>query len=647
MSNHNTAAAAAFAKLQDEAQKNWDRLREKPLILIGAATCGRAAGALNLLEEVKNELAELKLDANVLEVGCMGHCYAEPIMVIYNEGFPAICYGYVNEGVGARIVRDYLTDGDPGIEFALAALEPNDMFPTFADFPRGIHENKIVMEQCGFIDPQNIDHYIATGGYAALTKALNMTPQEIVTTIKDSGLRGRGGAGFPTGIKWQTCLDTPGTIKYVICNADEGDPGAFMDRTILESNPHLMVEGLAIAARAVGATKGYVYIRAEYPLAVERVALAIRQARNKGLLGDNILGSDYSFDIEIFQGSGAFVCGEESALIASMEGEPGIPRHRPPFPAQSGLWGRPTVINNVKSLSYVPHIIKNGATWFTGIGSEKNPGTAIFALAGKVVNTGLAEVPMSTTLNELINEVGSGIAGGKKFKAVQIGGPSGGCLPESAMDTPIDFDSLTQAGAMMGSGGMVVLDEDDCMVEIARFFLDFTQQESCGKCTFCRLGTKHMLDILERITKGQGKPEDIDTLTQLAANVKAGSLCSLGKTAPNPVLSTIKYFRDEYEAHINEGRCPSKMCKDLIAYYILPEKCERSCDACVGSCPVEAIYDNEDRIKVIDQEKCVKCDSCMVACPPQYKAVVKLSPPHLVEEKDREYREGKQKWQKQ
>ncbi|SFQ94922.1 NADH-quinone oxidoreductase subunit NuoF [Desulfoscipio geothermicus] len=641
-----SAAAAAFAALQETAQQNWAGLREKPLILIGAATCGRAAGALNLLEEVKNELARLQLDANVLEVGCMGHCYAEPIMVIYNEGFPPICYGYVNEGVGARIVRDFLTEGDPGIEFALAALEPNDMFPTFADFPRGIHENKIVMEQCGFIDPTDINHYIATGGYGALVKSLAMTPEEIIDTVKSSGLRGRGGAGFPTGVKWETCHNAPGDTKYVICNADEGDPGAFMDRTILESNPHLMVEGLIIAARAVGAQKGYVYIRAEYPLAVQRVTLAVQQAREKGLLGDGILGSEFNFEIEIFQGSGAFVCGEETALIASMEGQPGLPRYRPPFPAVAGLWGKPTIINNVKTLSYVPHIVKNGADWFKKTGTEKNPGTAIFALAGKVVNTGLAEVPMSTTLNELIFDVGSGIAKGKQFKAVQIGGPSGGCLPESAMDTPIDFDSLTRAGAMMGSGGMVVLDEDDCMVEIARFFLDFTQKESCGKCTFCRLGTKHMLDILERITKGQGRPEDIDVLLELADKVKAGSLCSLGKTAPNPVLSTIKYFREEYEAHINEGRCPAKMCKDLTAYYILPEKCERSCDACVGSCPTEAIYDNEDRIKVINQEKCVKCDSCMVACPPQYKAVVKLSPPHLVEEKEKEYREGKKKWQK-
>lgn len=641
MSKDNAVAAAAFEKLQTAAQKKWEQLRQKTLILIGAATCGRAAGALNLLEEVNNELGRLQLDANVLEVGCMGHCYAEPIMVIYNEGFPAICYGYVNEGVGARIVRDFLTEGDPGIEFALAAMEPNDLFPTFDDFPRGIHENKIVMEQCGFIDPQNLDHYIATGGYNALVKVLTMEPGEIIETIKTSGLRGRGGAGFPTGIKWETCHNAQGSPKYVICNADEGDPGAFMDRTILESNPHLMVEGLAIAARAVGAEKGYIYIRAEYPLAVKRVKLAVQQARENGLLGQAILGSDFNFEIEIFQGSGAFVCGEETALIASMEGQPGIPKHRPPFPAISGLWGQPTIINNVKTLSYVPHIVKNGAEWFKSTGTDKNPGTAIFALAGKVVNTGLAEVPMSTTLNELIYDVGSGIANGKKFKAVQIGGPSGGCLPEEAMDTPIDFDSLTQAGAMMGSGGMVVLDEDDCMVEIARFFLDFTQKESCGKCTFCRLGTKHMLDILERITKGQGKPEDINVLLELADKIKAGSLCSLGKTAPNPVLSTIKYFRAEYEAHIHEGRCPAKMCKDLIAYYILPEKCERSCDACLGSCPTEAIYENEDRLKVIDQEKCVKCDSCKVACPPQYKAVVKLSPPHLVLEKEKEYREGK------
>lgn len=635
------AAKAAFAVLQEAASESWQQLRGKPLILVGAATCGRAAGALNLIDEIKEVLDQLDMDVQLVEVGCMGHCYAEPIMIIQNEGFPAICYGYVQEGVGARIVQDFLTEGDPGIEFALAALEPNELFPTFQDFPRGVIENKMVLGQCGLIDPENIDHYIANGGYTGLVQALAMTQAEIIATIRDSGLRGRGGAGFPTGIKWQTCLETPDATKYVILNADEGDPGAFMDRTILESNPHQVLEGMAIAALAVGARQGFAYVRAEYPLAVERLQLAIQQAEARGLLGNSILGTDFSLKLEIFQGSGAFVCGEETALIASMEGRPGLPKHRPPFPAVAGLWGHPTIINNVKTLSYVPHIISRGADWFRNTGSENNPGTAIFALAGKIINTGLAEVPMGTTLRELIYDVGSGITDGKEFKAVQIGGPSGGCLPAAVLDTPIDFDSLTKAGAMMGSGGMVVLNEDDCMVEIARFFLDFTQKESCGKCTFCRLGTKHMLDILERITKGQGVPEDIDQLKELAVQVKAGSLCNLGKTAPNPVLSTIKYFLDEYEAHIHEKRCPSLMCMDLIAYYILPDKCERSCDACVGSCPVEAIHDNEDRIKVIDQSKCVKCDSCLVACPPQYKAVIKLSPPEKVQEKDREYEEGK------
>lgn len=635
MSNNNVVVAKTFAGLKNKEAINIQKLKEKPLILVGAATCGRAAGALAVMQAIKDELARLNIDAHLIEVGCMGHCYAEPIVVIYKPGFPGICYGYVSEGIAARLVQDFIAGDDPCVEFALAALDTNDYIPTFADFPRGMIEQKVVLEHCGFIDPEKIGHYLAVGGYEALAKALQNPSIQVVEEIKASGLRGRGGAGFPTGRKWETCANAPEKTRYVICNADEGDPGAFMDRTILESNPHLMLEGLAIAAYAVGAKQGYIYIRAEYPLAVKRVESAIKQAREAGLLGKSILGSGFDFDVEIFKGSGAFVCGEETALIASMEGEPGLPRHRPPFPAVAGLWGKPTVINNVKTLSYVPYIINKGADWFRSIGTPDNPGTAIFALAGKVVNTGLAEVPMSTTLQQVIYEVGSGIAEGKKFKAVQIGGPSGGCVPETVLETPIDFDSLTRAGAMMGSGGMVVLDEDDCMVEIARFFLDFTQKESCGKCTFCRLGTKHMLNILESITKGKGRPEDIDLLLELAEDVKAGSLCGLGKTAPNPVLSTIKYFRDEYEAHIKEKRCPALMCKALIAYYILPEKCERSCDACVGSCPVEAIYSNEDRIKVIDQEKCVKCNSCLVACPPQYKAVIKLSPPELVAEKEK------------
>ncbi|MGQ9556400.1 MAG: NADH-quinone oxidoreductase subunit NuoF [Desulfurispora sp.] len=598
--------------------------------MVGAATCGRAAGALTVLEAVRQTVQRLGLPAEVREVGCLGHCYAEPLLVVAKPGWPMVAYGYVDEGVAGRIVEDFLVNDDPCIEFALAALEPNDLIPTFADFARGAYEQKVVLDQCGLIDPQNIDHYLATGGYGALARALAQQPEAVLEEVMRSGLRGRGGAGFPTGRKWQACREASGEVKYLICNADEGDPGAFMDRTILESNPHLLLEGMIIAAYAIGATQGYIYVRAEYPLAVQRISTAIEQARVRGLLGKDILGSGFNFDMVVFQGSGAFVCGEETALIASLEGEPGLPRVRPPFPAQSGLWGSPTVINNVKTLSYVPHIISKGADWFRSLGSEQSPGTAIFALAGKVVNTGLAEVPMSTTLRQLIFDVGSGIANGRQFKAVQIGGPSGGCLPEEVLDTPIDFDSLRQAGAMMGSGGLVVLDQDDCMVEIARFFLDFTRQESCGKCTFCRLGTEQMVRILERITRGQGQEEDLDLLENLARSVQAGSLCNLGRTAPNPVLSTLRYFRHEYEAHIKEKRCPALMCQDLIAYYILPDKCERSCDACVGSCPVEAIASNADRIKVIDQAKCVKCDSCRVACPPQYSAVVKLSPPEAV-----------------
>jgi NADH-quinone oxidoreductase subunit F len=457
-----------------------------------------------------------------------------------------------------------------------------------------------------------------------------MKPEEIVKEIKKSKLRGLGGAGFPAGEKWDVCRHSKGEPKYLICNGDEGDPGAFMDRAILESDPHSVLEGMIIAGYAIGARHGYIYVRAEYPLAIQKVQNAIRQAEDFKLLGENILGSDFSFDITLFQGSGAFVCGEATALIASIEGKPGIPRHRPPRLATKGLFGKPTVLNNVKTLACVPHIIKNGADWFSRMGTEKSKGTAVFALAGKIVNTGLVEVPMGTTLRQLLFQVGGGIPKGKRFKAVQIGGPSGGCLPEEALDIPIDFDSLQERGAMMGSGGMVVLDEDDCMVEVARYFLDFTQKESCGKCTLCRLGTKQMLEILEDITKGRGKMEDIETLEELAEDIKMGSLCGLGRTAPNPVLTTLRYFREEYEAHIREGRCPAFMCQALTAYYIIPEKCVRSCDACVGTCTVEAISSNKKKIKVIDQEKCVKCNTCLAACPPQYNAVIKLSPPDRV-----------------
>jgi len=623
---------STFERIKRQAVDHVQGLYDgtKPVIMVGTATCGRAAGALEVLQVIRDELAKDHLDARVIEVGCMGHCYAEPLVIISKPGHPTMAYGYVTPEIARRLVKDYVIGEDISLEFSLGALEENDLIPSIYDLPRFAYEKHVILENCGHIDPEDIDHYIAKGGYESLAKALQMQPQEILEEIKQSGLRGRGGAGFPTWQKWEICGNSRGRPKYVICNADEGDPGAFMDRAILESDPHPVIEGMVIAAYVVGARYGYIYVRAEYPLAVHRVKIALQQARRLGLLGKNILGGDFNFDIKLFQGSGAFVCGEETALIASLEGKQGLPQHRPPFPAVSGLNGKPTLINNVKTLAYVPRIMGNGAAWFSSTGTEESKGTAVFALAGKVVNTGLTEVPMGTTLRQVIFDVGSGIPNGKRFKAVQIGGPSGGCLPESALDLPIDFDSLREVGAIMGSGGMVVLDEDDCMVEVARYFLEFTQRESCGKCTMCRLGTKQMLEILDDISKGQGRMEDIDTLYEMAQDIKVGSLCGLGKTAPNPVLTTLRYFRDEYEAHIKERRCPALMCHDLIAYYILPEKCERSCDACVGSCTVEAISSNKKGIKVIDQEKCVRCNTCREACPPQYNAVIRLSPPELV-----------------
>jgi NADH-quinone oxidoreductase subunit F len=622
-----------FDEIRKRAESHWKDLwnDRNPAILVGTATCGRAAGALDVLQAVKEVVKNRNLECATFEVGCLGHCYAEPLVIIRKPGYPSICYGHVTPVLAENLVTNLILNDDPSLEFVLGALEGNDLIPSFSDFPRAQYEKRIILRNCGRINPDEIEHAIALGGYQSLVKALGMRPEEIVEEIRRSRLRGLGGAGFPAGEKWEVCRQSYGDPKYLICNGDEGDPGAFMDRAILESDPHSVIEGMIIAGYAIGARHGYIYVRAEYPLAVQKVQNAIRQAAELNVLGDHILGSDFSFDITLFQGSGAFVCGEATAMIASIEGKPGIPRHRPPRLATKGLFGKPTVINNVKTLAYVPHIVKNGAEWFSQMGTEKSKGTAVFALAGKVVNTGLVEVPMGTKLDQLIFHVGGGITKGKRFKAVQIGGPSGGCLSEEALDVPIDFDSLQERGAMMGSGGMVVLDEDDCMVEVARYFLDFTQKESCGKCTLCRLGTKQMLDILEDITKGRGKMEDLETLEELAEDIKTGSLCGLGRTAPNPVLTTLRYFREEYEAHIKEKRCPALMCQSLTAYYILPEKCARGCDACVGTCTVEAIStDPKRRIKVIDQEKCVKCNTCMVACPPQYNAVIKVSPPDRI-----------------
>ncbi len=636
MTNRNQGAEKKYMDLKSTAQEKNSSREGKAIVMVGTATCGKAAGAIDVREVFKEEIKNKNLNAEVVEVGCIGHCYAEPLIIISKPGFPSLSYGNVDEGLSRRLVGDFLIGDDPCYEFALAALEPNDEFPTFSDFPRGVYEEKVILEHCGLIDPEDIDQYIAADGYHALVNALGMNPMDVVEMITESSLRGRGGAGFPTGKKWEICRNAVDPVKYVICNADEGDPGAFMDRSILESNPHQVIEGLMISGYAVGASQGFIYVRSEYPQAIRRINTALKQAREKGLLGENILNTGVDFDIEVFLGSGAFVCGEETALINSMEGKTGMPRHRPPYPAVEGFRGKPTIINNVKTLSYVPHILRKGVDWFKGIGTPDSPGTAVFALVGKVENTGLVEVPMGTTLRTLVFDVGGGIRKEKAFKAVQIGGPSGGCLPESALDIPIDFDSLQEAGAVMGSGGLVVLDENDCMVEIARFFLDFTQKESCGKCTFCRLGTKHMLDILKKITIGQGEMKHIEILGELALDIKNGSLCGLGKTAPNPVLTTLRYFMDEYMEHIRGKRCPALMCQELINFYIVPQKCSKLCSACVGSCPVEAIYTRDDGLKSIDLEKCVKCNSCPAACPPEYDAIIKVSPPERVEELEKE-----------
>lgn len=615
-----------FSKLQAEAQEKLSSLKKEPTIFVGLATCGRAAGAGEVWNTFGEEIERLGIKANLISVGCLGHCYAEPLVIISYPPFPPLAYARVNKVVASLLVRSFFLDGTPPGEFLLGALEENELFPQVTEFPRFGLEKRILLKRCGLIDPEDIHHYLAHEGYAGLYQALQKEPQEIIQIVKEARLRGRGGAGFPTGLKWELCAQAKNYPKYVIVNADEGDPGAYMDRSLLESDPHQLLEGLLIAGYAVGAKEGIIYVRAEYPLAIERVEKAIQQAQDLGLLGKEILGSQFSMQVKVFQGSGAFVCGEETALIKSLEGKRGMPYPRPPYPTEKGLFAQPTLINNVKTLSFIPHIIINGSTSFSSLGTEQSKGTMVFSLVGKINNAGLVEVPMGMTLHQLIFDLSGGIPKGKKFKAVQIGGPSGGCLPAAKLPLPVDYESLQEAGAIMGSGGLVVMDEDDCLVEVARYFLEFTQKESCGKCTFCRLGTVQMLQILEEITHGQGKMEDLLLLQELAEDVQQGALCNLGRTAPNPIMTTLRYFYDEYKAHILEKKCPALMCRALTAFYILPEKCERSCDACVGSCPVEAIKTGRGMKKVIDQEKCVKCGSCLEACPPQYRAVVKISP---------------------
>ena len=617
-----------FDEIRSRAISEWEALEhsDKPRILVGAATCGRAAGAGAVLEAINSALAQHKLEAIITQVGCIGLCYAEPIVTIIKPGRPHVYYGNLTPELASQLVEDYIINDNPRPDLALGTVGNDDIkdIPKFFELPMLKPQVRVALRNCGLIDPENINHYIANDGYGGLVKALAMAPEEVIGEVKKSGLRGRGGAGFPTGLKWEFCRKPAATIKYIICNADEGDPGAFMDRSLLEGDPHAVLEGMLIGAYAIGATEGYMYVRAEYPLAIQRLKLALQQMKEYGLLGDNILGSDFSFSIKIKEGAGAFVCGEETALMASIEGKRGMPRSRPPFPAQSGLWGKPTNINNVETWANVSAILHRGGDWYAGYGTETSKGTKTFALAGKINRTGLIEVPMGISLREIIYGIGGGIPNDKTFKAIQTGGPSGGCLPADLLDLPVDYESLTQAGAIMGSGGMIVMDENTCMVDIARYFLSFTQAESCGKCVMCRLGTKQMLDSLEAITRGKGRSENIDLLLELSQAVKDGSLCALGGTAPNPVLTTVRYFRDEYEAHTEEKRCPALVCTDLITYYILPDKCA-GCGICLRQCPSEAIAGGKRMVHVIDQNKCIKCGTCLDVCPTKFSAVVKVS----------------------
>ena len=616
-----------FEEIKYRAESEWKSLQGRIHILVGTATCGKAAGALDVIETFKNELARRSINAPIVQLGCMGLCYAEPLVIISKPEPFRIVYHNITPELVPRLIEGYIIGDDPCLELALGTLETDGRgAPYIPELSIFEHELRFILCHCGYIDPGNINHYLANGGYRALEKALSMRPEKIIEEIKKSGLRGRGGAGFPTGQKWELCRNAKGTPKYVICNADEGDPGAFMDRVILESDPQEVIEGMIIAGYAVGAKKGYMYVRAEYPLAIEHVQIALRQAEEIGLLGDDILSSGFSFHIEIAEGAGAFVSGEATALVAAIEGRRSEPRVRPPRLTEVGLWGRPTLLNNVKTFSYIPLIIERRADWFASIGTEKSKGTAVLTLAGKVQHPGLTEVPMGTTLRKIVYDIAGGMRNGRQFKAVQIGGPSGGCIPESLLDIPIDFDSLREAGSMMGSGGMIFMDEDDCVVDTARFFLDFITRESCGKCTMCRIGTVQLLSILEDISTGKANIEDLELLHQLAEDVKMGSLCGLGRSAPNPILTTMRYFVDEYRAHILEKRCPALVCKDLIAHYILPDKCERACEHCVLVCPTEAIKGGKGEVKVIDQEKCSKCGTCLKVCPPEYNAVIKISP---------------------
>ena len=582
-------------------------------VKVGMASCGLAAGAQVVFDHLKEELTPKNI--LVERTGCIGMCFREPLVEVEYDDGSSIIYGDI-DGKKVKVLSEKIKNDQ--IQKEWIVYKPND--EEYESDHYHAKQERIVLRNCGIINPESIEEYIERDGYKALNKIFEKGKDWVIEDVLNSGLRGRGGAGFPTGLKWKFAKASDNDKKYIICNADEGDPGAFMDRSVLEGDPHSILEGMTIAGYAIGSTQGYIYVRAEYPLAIIRLEKAIAQAKEKGFLGDNILDSGFSFDISLKKGAGAFVCGEETALMHSIEGQRGMPTLKPPFPANSGLWRKPTNINNVETFANIPWIIVNGGDKYSAIGTEKSKGTKVFALTGKIKKSGTVEVPMGITLREVIFDIGGGIINDKKFKAVQIGGPSGGCLPESLLDTPVDYDSLNNTGAIMGSGGMVVMDENSCMVDVAKFFLSFVVEESCGKCTFCRIGNKRMFEILDRITKGKGEMKDLDELEKLAYQVKNGSLCGLGQTAPNPVLTSLKYFRDEYIAHIKEKKCPAGVCKDLISFRIDDDKCT-GCTLCARNCPVDAIAGEVKKPHIIDQDACIKCGKCYEVC--RFDAVVK------------------------
>ena len=607
--------------VHEQAEKIAEHTKYRKQVLVCGGTGCTSSHSMKVIEQLETSLKENHIDdVIVVKTGCFGLCALGPIMIVYPEG---AFYAQMTPEHAKTVVEQHLVKGGHIVKELLyqgTVHEDGSIIP-FGETPFYKKQMRIALRNCGLIAAEDIEEAIAAGDYAALEKVLtSMTPDDVINEMLASGLRGRGGAGFPTGRKWAFAKASQGDIKYVCCNADEGDPGAFMDRSVLEGDPHCVLEAMTIAGYAIGAHQGYIYVRAEYPVAVQRLRIAIDQAHEYGLLGKDILGLGFDFDIEIRLGAGAFVCGEETALMTSIEGHRGEPRPRPPFPAVKGLFGKPTILNNVETWANVNPIILKGAKWFSSIGTESSPGTKVFALGGKITNVGLVEVPMGTTLREIVEEIGGGIPGGKKFKAAQTGGPSGGCIPAECIDTPIDYDSLLAIGSMMGSGGMIILDEDTCMVDIAKFYLEFTADESCGKCTPCRIGTKRLLQLLTKITEGKGEPEDLDKIEELASHMKQSSLCALGQSAPNPVLSTLRYFRKEYEEHILEKRCAAGVCKALMTYYVIPEKC-KGCTLCARNCPVKAISGSVKQPHVIDTSKCVKCGLCMANC--KFGAIVR------------------------